>query len=110
MRIEKDSMGEVEVPDDAYYGASTQRAKDNFPISGIGFSRRFIWALGLVKAESARTNQELGTYAADLAEAVAAAGDRVVAGDVDDQFVLDIFHTSAEIMGGVRPQLSASML
>ncbi len=95
MRIEKDSMGEVEVPDDAYYGASTQRAKDNFPISGIGFSRRFIWALGLVKAESARTNQELGTYAADLAEAVAAAGDRVVAGDVDDQFVLDVFQTGS---------------
>ena len=69
MRIERDSMGEVQVPDDAYYGASTQRARDNFPISGIGFSRRFIWALGLIKSESARTNQELGTYAAELAGA-----------------------------------------
>ncbi|NNC93725.1 MAG: class II fumarate hydratase [Acidimicrobiia bacterium] len=95
MRIEKDSMGEVQVPDDAYYGASTQRAKDNFPISGIGFSRRFIWALGLIKAEAARTNGELGTYAAELAEAVAAAADRVVAGDMDEQFVLDVFQTGS---------------
>ena len=95
MRIEKDSMGEVRVPDDAYYGASTQRAKDNFPISGIGFSRRFIWALGLIKAEAARTNAELGTYAAELAEAVAAAADKVVAGDMDEQFVLDVFQTGS---------------
>ena len=95
MRIEKDSMGEVQVPDDAYYGASTQRAKDNFPISGIGFSRRFIWALGVVKAEAARTNGELGTYAAELAEAVAAAADKVVAGDMDEQFVLDVFQTGS---------------
>ncbi|MDH3605887.1 MAG: class II fumarate hydratase [Acidimicrobiia bacterium] len=95
MRIERDSMGEVEVPDDAYYGASTQRAKDNFPISGIGFSRRFIWALGLIKAEAARTNQELGTYDANLAEAAAAAADRVVAGELDGQFVLDVFQTGS---------------
>ena len=50
MRIERDSMGEVEVPDDALYGASTQRAVDNFPISNLRFGRRFIWALGLIKA------------------------------------------------------------
>ncbi len=95
MRIERDSMGEVHVPEDAYYGASTQRAKDNFPISGIGFTRRFIWALGLIKAEAARTNQELGTYASELAEAAAAAADRVVAGELDHQFVLDIFQTGS---------------
>jgi fumarate hydratase class II len=95
MRIERDSMGEVQVPDDALYGASTQRAKDNFPISGIGFTRRFIWALGLIKAEAARTNQELGTYASELAEAAAAAGDRVVAGELDNHFVLDIFQTGS---------------
>ena len=95
MRIERDSMGEVQVPDDAYYGASTQRARDNFPISGIGFSRRFIWALGLIKSESARTNQELGTYAAELAGAAADAADKVVAGEVDDQFVLDVFQTGS---------------
>ncbi|MGI9647633.1 MAG: class II fumarate hydratase [Acidimicrobiia bacterium] len=95
MRIERDSMGEVQVPEDAYYGASTQRARDNFPISGIVFSRRFIWALGLIKAEAARTNQELGTYASELAEAAAAAADRVVAGELDDQFVLDVFQTGS---------------
>ena len=95
MRIERDSMGEVQVPDDAYYGASTQRAKDNFPISGLVFSRRFIWALGLIKAEAARTNGELGTYAAELAEAVAAAADKVVAGEMDEQFVLDVFQTGS---------------
>ena len=95
MRIERDSMGEVQVPEDAYYGASTQRAKDNFPISGIGFTRRFIWALGLIKAEAARTNQELGTYASELAEAAAVAADRVVAGDLDHQFVLDVFQTGS---------------
>ncbi len=95
MRIERDSMGEVQVPDDAFYGASTQRAKDNFPISGIRFGRRFIWALGLIKAESARTNLELGTYDGTLAKAVAEAADRVVAGEVDDQFVLDIFQTGS---------------
>ena len=95
MRIERDSMGEVEVPDDAYYGASTQRARDNFPISGIGFNRRFIWALGLIKAEAARTNQELGTYAAELAAAAAEAADKVVAGELDSQFVLDVFQTGS---------------
>ena len=52
-RIEKDSMGDVEVPKDAYFGASTQRAINNFPISGRGFSRRFIWALGLIKGSAA---------------------------------------------------------
>ncbi|NNL68641.1 MAG: class II fumarate hydratase [Acidimicrobiia bacterium] len=95
MRIERDSMGEVQVPEDAYYGASTQRAKDNFPISGIGFTRRFIWALGLIKAEAARTNGDLGTYDGRLAGAAAAAADRVVAGELDDQFVLDIFQTGS---------------
>ncbi len=95
MRTERDSMGEVQVPDDAYYGASTQRAKDNFPISGLVFSRRFIWALGLIKAEAARTNGELGTYPAELAEAVAVAADKVVAGDMDEQFVLDVFQTGS---------------
>ena len=95
MRIEKDSMGEVEVPTDAYYGASTQRAHDNFPISGITFGRRFIWALGVIKAESARTNYQLGTYPEDLADAVATAADEVADGAFDDQFVLDVFQTGS---------------
>jgi fumarate hydratase class II len=53
MRIERDSMGEIAVPDDAYYGASTQRAVENFPISDLRFGRRFIWALGLIKSAAA---------------------------------------------------------
>ena len=60
MRIERDSMGEVQVPDDAYYGASTQRAVDNFPISNLRFGRRFIWALGLIKGSAARVSGPAG--------------------------------------------------
>ncbi|MEA2504142.1 MAG: fumarate hydratase, class, partial [Actinomycetota bacterium] len=59
-RVEKDSMGEVEVPASAYYGAQTQRAADNFPISGWRFGRRFIQALGLVKWAAAQANEDLG--------------------------------------------------
>ncbi len=73
MRIERDSMGEVKVPSDAYYGASTQRAVENFPISGIGFSRRFIWALGLLKGSAARVSGPAGYVDAAKAEAVARA-------------------------------------
>ena len=60
MRIERDSMGEVQVPDDALYGASTQRAVDNFPISDLRFSRRMIWALGLIKGSAARVSGPAG--------------------------------------------------
>ena len=95
MRIERDSMGEVQVPDDAYYGASTQRAVDNFPISGIGFGRRFISALGLIKGSAARVSGPAGYVAAEKAEAIAAAADEVRRGDLDDQFVLDIFQTGS---------------
>ena len=62
MRTERDSMGEVLVPDDAYYGASTQRAVDNFPISNLRFGRRFIWALGLIKGSAARVAGPAGSY------------------------------------------------
>ncbi len=77
MRIERDSMGEVSVPDGAYYGASTQRAVENFPISGIRFPRRFIWALGLVKGSAARIAGPAGHLPAAKAEAIAAAADEV---------------------------------
>ena len=63
-------MGEVAVPADALYGASTQRAFDNFPISGVRFSRRFIWALGLLKGSAATVSGEAGHIEADVAEAV----------------------------------------
>ncbi|MFQ5947639.1 MAG: class II fumarate hydratase, partial [Acidimicrobiia bacterium] len=95
MRIERDSMGEVEVPDDTYYGATTQRAVENFPISELRFGRRFIWALGLIKGEAARVNKELGIVDAEKADAIAQAADEVVEGFLDKHFVVDIFQTGS---------------
>jgi fumarate hydratase class II len=94
-RIEKDSMGEMRVPVDAYYGAQTQRAVENFPISGIRFPRRFLWALGLVKKAAAETNAELGLLDARRAEAIGAAALEVMAGQLDDHFPLDVFQTGS---------------
>ena len=94
-RIEKDSMGEVEVPIGAYYGASTQRAVDNFPISGLRFDRRFIWALGLLKGSAATVAAELGFKDPGLASAIRQASDEVMDGSLDHQFVLDIFQTGS---------------
>ncbi len=95
MRIERDSMGEVAVPADAYYGASTQRAVDNFPISGIGFSRRFVWALGLLKGSAARVSGPAGYVDESIAKAIATAADEVRDGVHDAHFVLDIFQTGS---------------
>jgi fumarate hydratase class II len=94
-RVEKDSMGEVKVPADAYYGASTQRAKDNFPISGIKFSRRFLWALGLEKGSAATIAARMGHLDEEKAKAIRQAADQVMEGDLDDHFVLDIFQTGS---------------
>ena len=95
MRIERDSMGEVQVPDGAYYGASTQRAVENFPISNLRFGRTFIWALGLLKASAAVTNKDNGSVDGPVAEAITAAAEEVMSGDLDDHFVLDIFQTGS---------------
>src|SRR5262245_31303606 len=94
-RIEKDSMGEVLVPGNALYGAQTQRAFENFPISGIRFSREFIRALGEVKLAAAIANQELGLLDPKIATAIQAACREVIDGKLDDQFVLDIFQTGS---------------
>ena len=94
-RIERDSMGEVRVPSHALYGAQTQRALENFPISGQRFGRGFIQAMGLIKKGAALTNLELGTLDAETAEAIAAAADEVAAGKWDDEFVLDIYQTGS---------------
>ena len=94
-RIEKDSLGEVRVPADALYGAQTQRAVENFPISGQRFGRGFIQALGLLKKAAALTNQELGHLDGEIAEAIAAAAGEVAAGTWDEEFVLDIFQTGS---------------
>jgi len=94
-RVEKDSLGEVEVPAGALYGASTQRAVDNFPISGYRFGRRFIWALGLIKGSAASVSGAAGSLDPQVASAIRQASDEVVAGEHDDQFVLDIFQTGS---------------
>jgi fumarate hydratase class II len=94
-RVERDSMGEVEVPRDALFGAQTRRALDNFPISGIRFPRRFIEALGAIKLEAANVNHELGGLDAYLRDAIVAAAEEVVEGTLDNQFVLDIFQTGS---------------
>ncbi|HEV2744184.1 MAG TPA: class II fumarate hydratase [Rubrobacter sp.] len=94
-RVERDSMGEVEVPRDALFGAQTRRALDNFPISGIRFPRRFIEALGAIKLEAANVNHELGGLDEDLKNAIVASAEEVIDGTVDNQFVLDIFQTGS---------------
>jgi fumarate hydratase class II len=88
-------MGEMEVPIDAYYGASTQRAVLNFPISGQPLPRRFIRALGLVKKAAAQTNRELGILSRRRAQAVAAAAQQVIDGELDTQFPIDIYQTGS---------------
>ena len=94
-RIERDSMGEVRVPADALYGAQTQRAVENFPISGRRFGRRFIQALGRLKQAAAETNAELGFLSAEMGRAIAEAADEVADGRWDDHFPLDVYQTGS---------------
>jgi fumarate hydratase class II len=94
-RTEEDSLGEMRVPADAYWGAQTQRAVENFPVSGIGMSRRFVRALGVVKKAAAQANRDLGLVDEDTAEAIVAAADEVIAGEHDDQFPVDVFQTGS---------------
>src|SRR6202042_701099 len=94
-RVERDSMGTMEVPADAYYGASTQRAVQNFPISDLRFGRSFIKALGLIKLCAAEVNKEFGDVDAKVAEAIVAACQEVVDGKFDGEFVVDIFQTGS---------------
>ncbi|MEX0762230.1 MAG: class II fumarate hydratase [Dehalococcoidia bacterium] len=95
MRRERDSMGELEVPADAYYGANTQRARLNFPISDLRFSRSFIRAIGQVKQSAAVVNKDLGVLDPKLADAIIDAAQKVIDGKYDDQFVVDIFQTGS---------------
>ncbi|NNK62738.1 MAG: class II fumarate hydratase, partial [Gemmatimonadetes bacterium] len=94
-RVEKDSLGEVHVPATALYGAQTQRAVENFPISGRRFGRRFIQALGLVKKAAAEQNAALGTVDPAIAAVIAAAADEVARGRWDDEFVIDVYQTGS---------------
>jgi fumarate hydratase class II len=94
-RIERDSMGEMSVPGDALYGATTARAILNFPISGLAFSRSFLRALGLIKAAAATVNGELGLLPQEKVALIVAASNEVAAGDWDDHFPIDIFQTGS---------------
>jgi fumarate hydratase class II len=94
-RIEHDSMGELQVPEDALWGAQTQRAVENFPISGLTMPRQFIAALGLVKWAAAGANAELGLMKSDVAVAVQKAALEVVDGQHDAHFPIDVFQTGS---------------
>jgi fumarate hydratase class II len=94
-RIEKDSMGELKVPEDALWGAQTQRAVDNFPISGLPMPRQFIAALGLVKWAAAGANAELGLITSELAIAIQASSLAVAEGRHDEHFPIDVFQTGS---------------
>src|SRR3954470_18782803 len=89
-RTEKDSMGEMKVPADAYYGAQTARAQENFPISNLRFNRRFISAMGLIKSAAAQTNHDLGVLDKEKLRLLQQAAQDVIDGKLDDQFVVDI--------------------
>ena len=118
-RTERDSMGEFDVPEDAYYGANTMRAKVNFPISDLRLPRGFIRAIGLIKQQAALVNRELGLLDEALAGAIIRAAQDVVDGVLDDEFIVDVFQTGSgtstnmnanevianraiELLGGVR--------
>ena len=94
-RIERDSLGEVQVPEAALYGAQTQRAKENFPISGLRPWRAFIWSVAIVKRAAAQVNRDLGLLEPRLAEAIIQAAQEVADGRWDDQFVVDPFQAGA---------------
>ena len=94
-RIERDSMGELKVPAGALYGAQTQRAVDNFPISGLTMPREFIRALGLIKSAAAQANADLGHLKKTQAKAIRKAAERVAAGEFDAHFPIDVFQTGS---------------
>ena len=94
-RDEKDSMGSVQIPEDCLYGAQTERARQNFPISGLRFDRRFIRALAIVKRAAAETNDSLGLLDHEIAVAIRDAAEEMSEGKLDEHFVLDIFQTGS---------------
>jgi fumarate hydratase, class II len=94
-RLERDSMGEFEVPVGAYYGANTMRAKVNFPISDLRLPRGFLRAIGLIKQQAAMVNRELGLLDENLAGAIIRAAQDVIDGSLDSEFIVDVFQTGS---------------
>ncbi|MFW6078302.1 MAG: class II fumarate hydratase [Gemmatimonadota bacterium] len=95
VRTERDSLGEMKVPADALWGASTQRAVENFPISDLRLPRSYIAALGMIKKAAAETNMELGLLDEEVGKAIVAAADEVIDGEHDGHFVVDVFQTGS---------------
>ncbi len=95
MRLERDSMGELEVPAQAYYGGNTRRAELNFPISNLRLGRSFIKAIGQIKQSAAIVNLDLCAIESDIAQAIIASAGRVIEGEFDDHFVVDVFQTGS---------------
>ena len=119
MRKEKDSMGEMDVPEDALYGASTQRAALNFNVSSLRFPEKFVTAVGIIKTAAARANHSLGLIDEQKTDAIVRASKEVIDGTLYNQFVVDVFQTgsgtstnmnanevianrAAELLGGKR--------
>jgi len=94
-RIEKDSMGEMQIPSNCLYGAQTERARRNFPISNLQFGRGFIQALGAIKLAASKVNQELGLLDHEIGAIIEQAAEEAMVGDLDEHFVLDIFQTGS---------------
>lgn len=94
-RIEKDSMGEMHIPSNCLYGAQTERARRNFPISNLQFGRGFIQALGAIKLAASKVNQELGLLDHEIGAVIEQAAEEAMVGDLDEHFVLDIFQTGS---------------
>src|SRR3979411_17444 len=103
-RVERDSMGEVRVPEDAYYGASTERARQNFPISNLRLPRRFIRALAQTECAAALVNAELGLLETRLANPIQQAAEEVEEGKFDKDFVVDVFQTGPGAPTHTTPQ------
>ena len=94
-RIEEDSMGPVRLPFNVLYGSQTQRAIENFPVSGLRMPRSFLKALGIIKSAAAEVNAGLGLLDEKIAEVIIRAADEVAAGKWDDHFPIDIFQTGS---------------
>src|SRR6266446_66209 len=101
-RLDKDSMGEVKVPSSAYYGAETQRAVQNFPISGLRLPKEFIRAMALIKLSAARANMQLGLLDSKKGEAIVSAAKEIMEGALYDQFVVDVFQTGSGTSSNVN--------
>ena len=95
MRIEKDSMGEVKVPDDVYYGAQTKRASDNFQVSNLTIPKPMINAIAIIKRSAAIVNCKLGLLDNELKDSIIKTCDEIIEGKFDNQFIVDIYQTGS---------------